>query len=326
MEQEETNNIESIRNEAQAAKEQAEKEFQSSEYPRLGKAVYTELSDALENLATTLERPAETPRTDSPFEIRRAARITRLRNRAAYLKVEAARRDCQSHDIGRNIPFGQPILVGHHSERGHRNAIEKMQNASRRSIELNQEARDTERAAWAAETNNAIFSDDPEAIRKLKEKLKNLEGARDDYKAANRLVRKNDREGIKALGYSDMTIDRMFNPQFGNAPGIPTWQITNLGAEIRRTKERVAVLEKEQSRTEESRVSIETDAFKCFEDATENRICFSFPGKPAREIIDALKSHGFKWSPSRGLWVRMLNDSARWAAKHAIAEFNNGGI
>lgn len=39
------------------------------------------------------------------------------------------------------IPPGQPILVGHHSERGHRRLLEKSDNAMRKSVELDEKAK-----------------------------------------------------------------------------------------------------------------------------------------------------------------------------------------
>lgn len=38
------------------------------------------------------------------------------------------------------IPLGQPILVGHHSEKRHRRAIEKADNAMRKSVEETEKA------------------------------------------------------------------------------------------------------------------------------------------------------------------------------------------
>jgi hypothetical protein len=39
-------------------------------------------------------------------------------------------------DISDAIPFGQPILIGHHSERRHRKAIERIDNGMRRAVKM----------------------------------------------------------------------------------------------------------------------------------------------------------------------------------------------
>jgi hypothetical protein len=309
-----------IKQQSAQALEQAQKEFESSEYPRLGKAAYTELSQALSNLADTLEAPKTEPRAENAYELKRAARIDRLKRKAAYYRVEAAKADCRSHDIGRNIPFGQPILVGHHSERGHRNAIKKMQRARDKAYNLLKAAERAENSADAASSNYAISSDDPRAVEKLKHKLTLLEKERDELKQINKLVKKNDIAGLKALGLSEQAIHKLFNPQFSyQSKGVPAWAITNLGGNIRRVKERIVQLS--QTVKEEERLNIEGNGFKVFEDAEWNRLCFEFDGKPEEKVRSILKQYGFKWSPTRSLWVRQLNDAARYSAKHAIKKF-----
>jgi len=54
-----------------------------------------------------------------------------------------------AHKIGSFIPMGQPILVGHHSERGHRADLNRIDNAMRKGI---QEGEKSEYYASRAET------------------------------------------------------------------------------------------------------------------------------------------------------------------------------
>lgn len=46
-----------------------------------------------------------------------------------------------SHDAVSNIPMGQPILVGHHSERRHKRALERSDRNMHKSIEEGERAR-----------------------------------------------------------------------------------------------------------------------------------------------------------------------------------------
>ncbi|MFW9996509.1 MAG: DUF3560 domain-containing protein [Candidatus Odinarchaeota archaeon] len=48
---------------------------------------------------------------------------------------KATERRQYSDDLVKNIPFGQPILVGHHSEKAHRNRLEKSRNAMFKMLE-----------------------------------------------------------------------------------------------------------------------------------------------------------------------------------------------
>jgi len=70
------------------------------------------------------------------------------------------------------IPLGQPIIVGHHSERGHRKVIERADNAMRKSIEESKKAEDYQSRAqyWEAK-QNAINLSMPESMEFYEFKL-----------------------------------------------------------------------------------------------------------------------------------------------------------
>lgn len=61
------------------------------------------------------------------------------RQRYEQYQANAAQRGNEARDkvraIVQAIPFGQPILIGHHSERGHRAAIKRMENGQRKAVE-----------------------------------------------------------------------------------------------------------------------------------------------------------------------------------------------
>lgn len=67
------------------------------------------------------------------------------------------------------IPFGQPILVGHHSERGHRRVVERAHAAMGRAIEHSAKAEEHLAAAATirARLESSIYSDDADAIAAL---------------------------------------------------------------------------------------------------------------------------------------------------------------
>jgi hypothetical protein len=70
------------------------------------------------------------------------------------------------------IPFGQPILIGHHSERSHRKTIERADNAMRKSIEEDRKADEYQHRAdyWARRANDINLSM-PESIEYYEFKL-----------------------------------------------------------------------------------------------------------------------------------------------------------
>ena len=80
--------------------------------------------------------------TPEEIEAIRAQRTERAQRRAARRIAWAESREKKaeeayqkSRELGSVIPFGQPILVGHHSERGHRALIGRIQSAATQSVE-----------------------------------------------------------------------------------------------------------------------------------------------------------------------------------------------
>lgn len=250
------------------------------------------------------------------YESRQAARKEHQRGRAAVLREKAAQ-DFRKADLREEvsgIPFGQPILVGHHSERHHRRAIERADAALRRGIEAEKKAKELERRADS--TSNAISSDDEDATTKLRAKIAKLETKQANMKAINKLVRAKDTAGLAAL-VGEARAAEFMTPDFCGRLGCPSYMLTNNNANIRRLKQRLETLERAAATPEAE--DIEGDGFTVHEDKDDNRIHFIFPGKPAADIRAVLKGHGFKWSPSRGAWVRMLNSAGRYAAQLARA-------
>ena len=107
----------------------------------------------------------------SDYEERRKRRIERYKE----LSLKAQERSSQYSNSNANrilqIVPGQPILVGHHSEKRHRKLIKKAQDDIRKSIEEDNKSNFYKERAENAENSKVIYSDDPQAIIKLKEKL-----------------------------------------------------------------------------------------------------------------------------------------------------------
>ena len=212
------------------------------------------------------------------------------------------------------IPFGQPILIGHHSEGRHRRAIERADNAMRRSIEADKTASYYEDKADGV-GRAGISSDDPEAATKLQAKIDKAIARQEHMKASNKALRKGDDDALRALGYSDEGIAAFKAPDFCGRTGFASYELTNNNANIRRMKLRIDQLRRDATReTKET----EGDGYRLVENADENRIQLFFPGKPSAEIRTMLKSRGFRWSRYNGCWQRHLNSAGRYAAQGVI--------
>lgn len=230
----------------------------------------------------------------STYRERRENKIIKLEEWAAKREQKSEQDFKRYHAIADNIPLGQPILIGHHSEKHHRADIARIDNAIRSGVENQKKAEDmTSRAAGIAhQLETSIYDDDPDAIERLEARIAKNEAERENMKKVNTLYRKKDAAGLAALGINldelNAKLARM-GAWFGKQPHMP-YEFTNLGACIRKDKERIGIIKTRQSRmtkAEAAGVLIEGE-FKY------SRI--TFPEKPEREIIDALKAAGFYWS------------------------------
>ena len=121
--------------------------------------------------------------------------------------------------------MGQPILVGHHSEKRDRNFRKPdSQQLLRKAFELKEKASRL-RGRAASVGKAGVSSDDPDAVVKLIENLEELEKKQALYKAINKALRKADRTGsdeeLKALGLSDKTIAELKTPDDAGEQGHP---------------------------------------------------------------------------------------------------------
>lgn len=82
-------------------------------------------------------------------------RADRLHERAAKAKAEAQGRMAAFDRIANNIPVGQPILLGHHSEKRHRRDIERMRTNLQKGFEASDKAKSLEGRAQAVEENRS---------------------------------------------------------------------------------------------------------------------------------------------------------------------------
>lgn len=239
---------------------------------------------------------------------RKAARIERLNAKASRLANEAESKAQAAKQIADMRPFGQPILIGHHSQRRAERDQEKVQNGFRAAYELVEQSKATARRAEAAENNTAINSDDPTALEQLKSKLEGLEAQQKRLAEIRKAFKKGER-ALLAIGVDQITADEMM--RYG---GVPSYAGSNLSGRISATKKRIAELEKAAARPQRQAEQIGSVLL----DECENRVRLHFNGKPPEAIRDELKSNGFRWVPSDGVWQRKASDWA-WRLGQQIA-------
>lgn len=163
-----------------------------------------------------------------------------------------------------------------------------------------------------------ISSDDENAVLKLQAKLENLQESQELMKTVNAYYRTNKTlEGCP--GITEKTAAEiqaaMKNSWRTNSKPFESYALQNNNAEIHRTKDRIAELQKRQSMESKE---MEINGVKVVENVEANRLQLVFDGKPDKETITLLKSNGFKWAPSVGVWQRQLTDNARYAVKRLL--------
>ena len=242
---------------------------------------------------------------------RKQARADRYRERALQAKAGSTAAYRRSEELTKNIPSGQPILVGHHSEKRHRRALECSWNALGKSVELERKADYYAAKAEAAEHNRAIYAEDDDAVENLTERVAALESLQERMKAANRIIKnlkQTQEEKIEALcrlGFERRNAEELFVPNCFGQIGFADFTIRNNGANIRRLKKRLESVSRLKSTpTKEYTIG----EVRIIENTEANRLQVFFPEKPSEEVRKELKSNGFRWASIAVCWQSYLND------------------
>jgi len=240
----------------------------------------------------------------------REHRAERLQERAQIMRAKAENLSNEASHMAEAIPFGQPV----HGQRD-RNYRERIQAKAEAAANTYEQASELERRAQAAASNQAIYADDPEALKEIDAKLEKLKALRETMKQCNRLVRKNDHEGLFAILKDPVKVEELFKPDFCGRIGFPDYAFTNLGANIRRLEKR-----------REELVKLKTAAMaeymigdvRVVENPAIARIQLFYPDKPDYSTRETLKHWGFRWAPSEGAWQRQLNNAGRHAVRQVL--------
>ena len=237
---------------------------------------------------------------------RRERMEKRLANRRQWAegrRKKASAAFGQAQSIISGIPFGQPILVGHHSEKRHRRTIDRMgakMDSGCESFKM-AEHHESRAAGIADQLSRTIFSDDPDAIDALQAKIEAARATVERMKAANKIVRKyktdqtSGRKALESFGFSAAMAEQAFQPDFCGRIGFPSYELTNRGANIRRMQKRIEEIRASAARTERAD---ESSGGILIEGGDYVRITFA--EKPGRDVLSALKNAGFRWGG--GCW------------------------
>lgn len=110
-------------------------------------------------------------------------RAERYGNAAGNAERKSDEHYSRSHAITDHIPMGQPILVGHHSERRHRRDLEKSWNHMDKSVEFGKKAAEYEcRAEYWEKRTNVINLSMPESVEFYEYQVEKLKAQHEGLK------------------------------------------------------------------------------------------------------------------------------------------------
>ena len=223
------------------------------------------------------------------------AKIEKRSQWAESRRRESAARQAGVRAILDQIPLGQPILTDHYSAPRMRRMQEKIHNGMAAAVAADAMAKHhaTKAAGLAAQLEHNIYSDDEDAPDRLRVRIDELKAKREAMKASNAAYRKGPAAWAAHLGVSaereaELRANIEADYSWCRQPH-PAHSMQNLGANIRRLEKRLADVEARAARTERAAA-----AGVLIEGAEYVRV--TFPEKPARDALSALREAGFRWS------------------------------
>lgn len=216
--------------------------------------------------------------------------------------AKASRHFNTARTIADGIPFGQPILVGHHSEKHARRDAGRIDSNMRNACDSSDMAAHHRGKAAGIESqlNGSIFSDDPDALEALEARIAELNAKRDKMKASNKAFRKGDEPWAALL---EITVEQAAAMRVKIMEGYswcqqphPSYELQNLGGNINRLRKRLKTVaaHQERSAAAEAAGGVSVEIIDKYARVT-------FAEKPDRSILNDLRAAGFRWGS--GCWT-----------------------
>jgi hypothetical protein len=177
-------------------------------------------------------------------------------------------------------------------------------------------------------------------LEEARQELARRERRQELMKAANAAVRRHKAKGEGAAAaiaaelapsFPEITASiaaKLLVPDCFGIQGFAGFQLSNNNAEIRRRRDRVAVLERRAAAVaaaadQDDELELEPcNTVRIVENALEQRVQILFPDKPSAEIRTRLKRAGFRWAPSSSAWQRQLTANGIAAARAIVDQLN----
>jgi hypothetical protein len=223
-------------------------------------------------------------------------KIERRENWAQSAKTRADHAFARVESIASQIPLGQPILVGHHSERRARRDAERIHNGMARGVEAAKLADHhlSKADGLARQLDRSIFSDDADAIEALEKRAAEHDAVAERMVTINKAWKKS--KGDAAALVTAGVISAKEAESFTRTMALCPWvkqpcDSTGARAAARRDRERIVQIKRRVERAEKA----EKAGGVIIAETPEGYCSITFAEKPPREILTALKQAGFYW-------------------------------
>lgn len=179
-----------------------------------------------------------------------------------------------------------------------------------------------------------IRSSDADAVERLEKELAQAEELQAFMVAANKIVRAFYKAGARDAASGEIfgrylarlqelrpaisvaTATALLEADCCGRRGFADYQLTNNSASIRRIKQRIEQISKQQAMPVVERQGA---AARIEDDPPANRVRLFFPDKPAADVRAKLKKNGFRWAPSIGAWQAYRNSWSLATAREVAA-------
>lgn len=166
-------------------------------------------------------------------------------------------------------------------------------------------------------------------VERLTEKLDTLTALQEKMKAVNKIIRNKKLAEVEkvdelcALGYSEQVALKLMDENRGWwGAGFAPFELSNNNAKIKDTQRKIKRHTAMAECAEGGDKTFEYPWGKVVYAYGDERYRFLFDGKPAREVIDLMKFHAFRWSPANQAWQRQMTPSAKYAVKDVVMKLN----
>ncbi|MBW4818720.1 DUF3560 domain-containing protein [Rhodococcus qingshengii] len=185
------------------------------------------------------------------YRERRLARAARLEEWAEKRAAKAGDNFTTVRSLVKDVPFGQPILVGHHSERASLRHRDRVIGAMDRGVENSQKSEEMKSKARniRSAVDRAIYDDDADAIDRLRKQIAKAESLRYEIKAYNLSVKAGHAD--ESLLGEDMrrNLHKLLGMpgMMGKGGQLPSSLCSGLSSGISKNRKRLARLERDSS-------------------------------------------------------------------------------